>query len=96
MKDLTGQHVERMKSDLRMVQTKGDEALVIEKTKGNISVHICTLEDNLIRSHYSFYHLSQDSLHNFLVGAHQKRPLTKGCSGADSLSIRITPPAAGP
>jgi hypothetical protein len=78
MKDLTGQHIDRLKSDTRLIHTKGDEALVIEKTKGNVSVHICNLEDKSIRSHFSFYNLSQDSLHNFLLGVHQKRPLTKG------------------
>jgi hypothetical protein len=78
MKDLTGQHIDRLKSDSRLIHTKGDEALVVEKARGNISVHICALEEKIVRSHFSFYNLSQDSLHNFLMGAHQKRALTKG------------------
>lgn len=77
-KDLSGQHIDRLKSDTRLIHLKDDEALIIEKAKGNISVHICAIENKIIMSHFSFYNLSQDSLHNFLVGVHQKRPLTKG------------------
>lgn len=78
MKDLTGQHIDRLKGDSRLIHAKDEEALILEKSKGNISVHICVLDQKLIRSHYSFYNLSQDSIHNFLLGVHQKRPLTKG------------------
>ncbi len=78
MRSLEGHHIKSLLGDTRHIVIEGDEALIVEKQKGIISVHLCVLEGLRIQTHYSFHALSQAHLYRFLVGAHKKRDLSKG------------------
>lgn len=78
MKSLIGQHIKSLQGDTRHIAINGDEALIIEKQKGMISIHICVLEGLRIQTHYSFHSIPQSHIYRFLLGAHKKRDLAKG------------------
>jgi len=78
MKDLTGQNLKKLQGDSRLIEVRGDEALIVEKSQSKLSVSICTLDGPIIRTYFSFHGISQDNLYKFLLGVHTKRPLAKG------------------
>lgn len=75
MKDLAGRHIQTLRGSARYIQVAGDEALVVEKYKDKLGVHVCSLdaEGKVIHS-FGFDDVPAARMHAFL--ASPRRPAT--------------------
>lgn len=54
MKDLSGRSIKSLIGDSRVLFTKENEALVVEKYQGKLGFYICSLEDNTIQHFFGY------------------------------------------
>lgn len=79
MRDLTGKHVQSLQGSSRHIVVRGDEALILEKYKNQLSVHICALDaESIIRHFYTFDGAYQDELQRFLSDVERSKVLVPG------------------
>ena len=78
MRSISGQHIKSLEGQSRHILVQGDQAVVFEKQKGRVSVHICELDGLTVRNFFSFDGVQQDQLCAFLSEGAAKRDLIRG------------------
>jgi hypothetical protein len=78
MKDLVGLKVKTLQGNSRYISVTNDEAIVFEKVQGQVSVYVCALENQVVRSFFSFHNLSCTELSTFLEESAGVQKLTDG------------------
>jgi hypothetical protein len=78
MKDLTGRNIKSLQGNSRLISIQGEEAVMVEKYKGKVSIYVCVLEDHVVKSFFAFHELEQEELSQFLDAVDPSKKLTPG------------------
>ena len=79
MKDLAGRHVQTLRGSARYIQVDGQEALVVEKYRDRLGVHLCALdEEGRVVHSFGFDGVPQMALRAFLTEPRRPSTLAPG------------------